>query len=55
MEKQERKEWLKAIGKAAKAIFRLVLTVTSLITKFIAIGCAKISDWTILLSDRLAD
>lgn len=54
MNQDEQKEWWQAIGKAAKAVFRLVLTVVSLITKFSAIFFAKISEWTISLSDRMA-
>lgn len=55
MEKQEQKEWFRAIGTFLKAMSRLVLTVISVITKFIAIGMAKVSELTISLSDRLAD
>lgn len=55
MENQERKEWFQAIGKFLRAMSRLFLTVVSVITKFIAIGMAKVSELTISLSDQLAE
>lgn len=55
MDKQEsNKQFWKHIGMLAKAILRLFFVVTTVITGYVAVGLAKISEWSGIIQDKLS-